>query len=230
MRNCLLIIITLILSINLSAQTSKRVIKLSGTIAEKYPILMTLTFQDTVILGFYHYEKYQSKILLEGQISGNRMVLKESSDYESEFKMGFIGDLTKSSFTGVWIDKINNKSLPFATSTQSDQKINLSNQVVSLAGTYESIYNSDTYFASVEFQHIVEEFFCFEISNGTESGCTGYIKGLVKLTDLREGIYSRDACEELTFVLSSKELSLTEENCDYHGMQCPFEGKYVKLE
>jgi hypothetical protein len=66
------------------------------------------------------------------------------------------------------------------------------------------------------------------ISNGTESGCVGYLKGLIKLVDLKNGIYSGDSCEKLDFKLSTNELTVSETNCDLHGMRCPFDGKYKK--
>ena len=84
------------------------------------------------------------------------------------------------------------------------------------------------FFSSIDLKYITDDLFCFEISNGTESGCVGYLKGLIKLTDFNKGNYSSDSCEKLDFVISANELAVTENNCDFHGMSCPFDGKYKK--
>jgi hypothetical protein len=90
------------------------------------------------------------------------------------------------------------------------------------------VFSSDKFTSSVSLQHISENVFYFEISNGTESGCVGYATGLIQLTNFAKGIYSGDSCEEIAFSLSSGSLSLNERNCELHGMRCPFNGKYVK--
>lgn len=111
MKNIKWIILGLIITINLSvsAQTKNRTIQLSGTISEKYPIKMVLTLNGNKVLGFYFYEKYKSKILLEGQIKGDKVTLNESPDIDSEFSIGFIGTLKNNSFSGVWADKYKKK-------------------------------------------------------------------------------------------------------------------------
>ena len=228
MRNIKLILLGLIITINLSAQTSRRTIQLSGTILNKYPIKMTLTIKADQVLGFYFYEKYKSKILLEGQINGDKITLKESPDNESEFKIGFIGDLKGDSFSGIWTDKAKNKSLNFKTSKVSDNLIAIPNNIAEIEGNYEDINSSDKYFGSVDLQYITDDLFCFGISNGTESGCTGYVKALITLTDLSKGKYSGDYCEELDLIITTNELTVTENNCELHGMRCPFNGEYKK--
>lgn len=111
MRYIKLIFLGLIISMNLSAQTSRRTIQLSGTISNEYPIKMTLTFNGDKVLGFYFYEKFKTKILLEGQIIEDKITLIESPDYESDFKIRFIGDLKDDSFSGVWTDKVKKKKI-----------------------------------------------------------------------------------------------------------------------
>ncbi len=81
--------------------------------------MMTLTFNGDKVLGFYFYEKFKTKILLVGQIERDKITLNESPDYESEFKIGFIGDLKSDSFSGVWTDKDKNKTLNFKTTIDS---------------------------------------------------------------------------------------------------------------
>ena len=228
MRNIKLTLLGLIITINLSAQTSRRTIELTGTISDKYPIKMTLTFNDDKVLGFYYYEKFKTKILLEGQIKEGKITLKESPDYESDFKIGFIGDLEGDSFSGVWTDKEKNKTLNFKTTVDSDNLITIAKSSLETEGTYENIMSSEKFFSSVDLKYITDDLYCFEISNGTESGCVGYLKGLIKLTDFKYGIYSGDSCEKLEFKLSTNELTVSETNCDLHGMRCPFDGKYKK--
>ncbi|MBD8490868.1 hypothetical protein IFO69_19100 [Echinicola sp. CAU 1574] len=230
MRKIILILIGLLLTIDLSAQSNRKVIKLTGTISDKYPIVMTLTIENESVLGFYYYEKYKTKILLEGQLIDNELTLKESPDYESEFKTGFIGEITDSIFIGKWVDKTKAKTLKCELVIQSDKQIKLTKDISRIEGTYESLFNSEKYMGSIDLKNIDGELFCFEISNGTESGCIGFLKGLVELKDLRNGIFSTELCEKLEFNLLDNELVVKESNCDFHGMRCPFEGKYKKNE
>lgn len=218
----------LIITINLSAQTSRRIIELSGSILDKYLIKMTLTFDCDKILGFYFYEKYKTKILLEGQIKECKITLNEFPDSESDLKKGFIGDLKGGSFSGVWTDKVKNKTLNFKATINSDNLTTIAKNRTDIEGTYENIKNSDKFLGSIDMKYITDDVYCFEIVNGTESGCVGYIKGLIKLVDLKNGIYSGDSCEKLEFNLSTNELTIFETNCDLHGMRCPFDGKYKK--
>ncbi|WP_430814142.1 hypothetical protein [Carboxylicivirga sp. RSCT41] len=230
MKYLLLSLITLLLSTSISAQSNKRTIKLSGSINDSYAIIMTLTIQGEDVLGYYYYDKYKSKILLEGNIQGDRLVLNESPDYESDYEVGFIGELNGKTYAGVWKDKSKNKELDFNTLVYSDISANQAAHISELEGRFENIFNSDKFLASVSLYHIEDKIFCFEISNGTESGCTGYLKGLVELSDSGIGVYTGDGCEELRFSLSNNELKLIENNCDYHGLNCPFEGTYKKKE
>ncbi|MCW3788920.1 hypothetical protein [Plebeiibacterium sediminum] len=230
MRNIILIIIGFILTINLSAQTSRKVIQLTGDISDKYPIVMTLNIENGKVFGFYYYEKYKTKILLVGQMTGNKFTLNESPDYESDFKTGFIGEIIDSNFIGNWVDKTKEKTLKCDLIINSETHANLTTDILGIEGTYESIYNSEKYIGSVNLKNIAGDLFCFEISNGTESGCVGFLNGLVELKELKSGIFSTQSCEKLEFQLTSNELTVIEYNCDLHGMRCPFEGKYRKKE
>lgn len=228
MKHIKWIILGLIISINLSAQTKNRIIQLSGTLSDKYPIKMTLTLNGNEVLGFYFYEKYKSKILLEGQIKGDKITLNESPDIDSEFSIGFIGTLKSDSFFGIWTDKYKKRTLNFKAHIDSDNLIIVPNTIAHIQGTYTNIYSSNDFISSVNLKYITDNLFCFQISNGTEFGCVGYVKGLIKLTDLNKGNYSGDSCEKLTFSLLTNELTIIEKNCDLHGIRCPFDGKYKK--
>jgi hypothetical protein len=221
MKTIVLILLGLIIAMNLSAQTNRRVMQLSGSVSE-HPIKMTLSFHREKILGFYYYED-KPKVMLEGQINGAQITLIESTDFQSEFIGSFKGGV----FSGVWNDKEKSKSLNFKTSVNFDNAMKISNTITDKEGIYKDLDRPETAFSSLELKYITDDLFCFSISSGTESGCEGYIKGLLKLKDLN-GKYSRDGCDELTFSFLAKELTVTENNCDLHGMNCSFSGKYVK--
>lgn len=223
-----LILPFILITINLPAQTSRRIIQLSGSISEKYPVRMTLAINGDKVLGFYYYEKYKSPILLEGSIKGERITLKEAPGYEEEFKVGFTGDLKGSSFSGLWTNKDNFRTLNFTAKIDSDLLTPIEDSVTRIEGTYENVMNSDKFSGYVVLKYITSELFCFEISDATESGCVGYIKGLIKFTDRKKGVYSGDSCEKLELILSPDGLMVSETNCGLHGMRCPFDGKYEK--
>ena len=222
------VIIGLIVSINVSAQTNKRIVELSGTISDTIPIVMTLNFHGNEILGFYFKDKLQTKILLEGQISGNKIILKESPNYDFEFNMKFEGTLIDSKFSGVWEDKMKKKSLKFKSSILLDKQQSSNKKLIEVEGIYENKNHSLTNLSSIKIKNIANEVFFFEISNGTAPGCIGYLKGLFTLTDFNQGVFKGESCEELAFLFSKNELILTEKQCEFHGMACPFEGKYQK--
>lgn len=230
MKHLTLLLLALITSLGLSAQLNNRTIKLSGSINDNYAIIMTLNINGEEVIGFYYYDKYKSKIVLEGNIQDNKLVLHESSGYESDFEVGFIGVLNEKSFAGVWKDNRNNKELDFNTLVYSDITTRKDTNILAIEGRFESIFNSDKYIGSVGLQHIEDNIFYFEISNGTEKGCVGYLKGLIELHGLSKGLYTGQGCDELHFSLLNNELTLVEKNCNCHGLNCPFEGKYKKKE
>lgn len=232
MRNIFIIFIGLLFTINLSAHTNRRVIQLTGTISNKYPIVMTLTIENENVLGFYYYKKYKTKILLEGQMIGDKFTLTESSSYKPkpEFKKGFILEMTKSNFIGNWIDKYNDKKLNCKLIIKSDKQTKLTDDIVRIEGTYENLYNTENHLGSVDLKNITGDIFYFEISTATKSGCVGYINGIVELKDLKNGVFSTEYCEKLEFQLSNDVLSVDERDCEWHGLRCYFIGEYKKEE
>ncbi len=216
------------LLVNLQAQSGRRLIELTGTISENYPVKMTLTLENGKILGFYYYEKYKTKILLSGQMDGNRITLNESPDYETEFKMGFTGELNAKTFVGQWIDKRKDKTLNFRARVDSDNPVQITDEIKQLEGNYKNINNTVSFKSSIRMKNIKDNLFCFEISTGKEDGCVGYLKGLIELTDLSKGRYSDSSCDELNMELSPEMVIITEKSCEWHGAFCSFEGKYKK--
>jgi len=224
----LAIIIFGILTFNLSAQTDRRVIEMTGKIAEKYNVKMVLTINNQNVLGYYFYEAYRIKILLEGKIDGTKITLNESPDYEPDFRVGFFVEFKDNLIVGNWIDNDKKKSLSFKANIVSDKSIIISKPISQVEGNYLNIYNSEKYSSSISLNYINDNVFCFTISNGTESGCTGYLKKIIELENLSSGTYSGDSCEELKISFISDTLVVKEKNCEWHGMRCPFYGKFLK--
>ena len=216
------------LMINSSAQTEKRIIELSGTISDKHPIKMILTIQNDKVLGYYYYEKYKTKILLDGQINGTKITLNESPGIESDFKIGFIGNFNGNIISGNWIDKDKNKTFNFKVLIDSDKTMQVSEKIKSIEGNYENIKNSEKYDGSILLQSIIDNIFCFQISTGLEDGCVGYIKGLIEVENLSTGTYSGSLCKELKIIIDADTITVIEKSCDLHGMNCSFNGKYKK--
>ncbi len=228
MKRLLLVFSIIILSNVLFAQTEKRVIELSGKIANKYPIKMILTIKDNNVLGYYFYTKYKTKILLEGTIKNNKIELTESPDYEDQFKKGFVGKIDYKGFEGEWKDIWKEKSLNFKSQIISDKTITIDESAKKIEGHYKNVNNSDAYHAALYLVHIKDNIFCFEFSVGTESGCVGYLKQLVVFSNSEEAYYRDNNCEKIEFRFDSEHLIIKEENCDWHGYNCYFEGKYKK--
>jgi hypothetical protein len=134
MKYLISILLVLAIAPDSSARPKRRTIQLNGKISEKYLIKMILTIEDSRVLGFYFYEKYQTKILLSGQIEGTRLTLAESPDYESISKKSFIGDIINNAFVGTWNDKIKNKMLDVQASVVSDNASEISVEIEKIEG------------------------------------------------------------------------------------------------
>ncbi len=224
----LITIIFGIINLTLSAKTERRIVEFNGSIAEKYKIKMVLTIEDSVVLGYYYYENYKSKILLDGKIDGTNIILNESPNIEPDFKVGFKGRFDNKRIIGEWIDSDKEKKLSFNALVVSDGILKVSERINQIEGHYDNVNSSDKYMSSIGLKFITDNVFCFEISNGTESGCVGYIKKLVDLENLSFGKYSGDSCEEIMITIISDTINVKEKNCEWHGMRCPFDGNYKK--
>jgi hypothetical protein len=219
--------IGILLILNLSGQTEKRHIEFSGTISDKYPIKMFLSIQNNKVLGYYYYETYKTKILLEGEQKGTTMTLKESPDYDPKFSLGFKFDLKGKILSGTWIDSIKSKSLNVKMSIDHDTLVTTNEDINKIEGNYKNVYNSDKFQSSMILQNITNDLFCFEISIGQEN-CTGYLKGIIALTNFKNGYYTGNLCKKLQITIDSNVIIISEENCGWHGISCSFEGKYTK--
>lgn len=228
MKNFVLIGIIFLISSNLFAQNCKRVIHLSGTISDKYHIKMILTFNDNEVVGFYYYEKYIEKILLEGSIKNEIITLHEVFNDEFDCVKQFIGNLSDSNFVGIWVDQEQHKKLKFNTIIDSIEVITISSQILEMEGYYKSVFNSENCSDFIELKYIIDDIFYFDISTDDQSGCTGQIIGLVQFSKKRIGKFSTKDCDEILFTFLNTHLILNENNCSFHGINCYFEGEYIK--
>jgi hypothetical protein len=222
----LLTFISFFLIFDLSAQTEKRQIELSGLISDKYPVHMFLSVQNNKVVGYYFYNEYKTKILLEGYQEGKSLILMESPDWDQKFSIGFKCEFRENHLVGSWIDSPQRKRLNVLLSIDSEKMVTDSAIITKIEGNYQS--NSGGSRRSVVLQNITGNLFCFRIVVGRESGCTGYLEEIISLTDFKNGIYTDKFCKKLQLTVDSDLLIISEERCDWHGASCSFEGKYQK--
>jgi len=212
------------ISYGLLPAQSQHLLEANGLIAGKYPVSMAIRINDAgEIYGYYHYEKYKKKIVLSGQLKEDSVILYESMDGSFSFDKGFKGVLKNGEILGQWLDVFEKKSLDFNFNIIDDSVIT---ETSAFQGIFESIHNSDQYFASVILQPVKNDIYFFEISTGTENGCVGFLQGLISLENSRANFYD-DNCN-LFFALGETTLSIKEEECGYHGYRCSFGGEYKK--
>ena len=122
-------------------------------------------------------------------------------------------------------------SLLFLTLTISCKKQEKKTDVkyFNYSGTYNSLLNKNGISIG---QLIIKQSnnteINFEIITGTQSGCTGELKGIAKFN--AEGIANHKSidCKNLTFKFKNNLITLEEKNCDMHGIKCSFAGTYKK--
>lgn len=201
---------------------------MSGSIADKYPIHLVLTIDGSEVVGYYYYEKYLNNIHLKGTLKDSQLVLQESPDFESTFKMGFEGTLVNQQYAGQWKDLDKKRTLPFTVNLDYDQMIHVGEKIQAIEGQYEYLEASEQFTSTIQLKHIFQDTYQFEISNGSANGCTGYLQGLMTINNLTSGNYFDDLCEALEFQIFPDAIKVSEKNCNWHGMRCPFEGSYIK--
>ena len=219
-----------------SLPTSRKILTFSGTIS-KYPIKMVLVIEKENVYGYYFYEKIKTKILLTGTMKGTKMILDESPSYEEntsdnrefDFHLGFKGELKDNKFLGYWIDNINGKKLTLNLKADTENYLNLIEQTSSIDGYYNNIRNSDRFSGSISLNYINENLFYFETYSTTESGCLGYLNGLININNFKSGIFSSEFCQKLNLNFNINTLEVREENCQEHGARCSFDGNFKKM-
>lgn len=231
----------LLFSIGLSAQTNKRVIELSGTIANKYPITMTLAIKSDTVIGYYYYERFKTKILLVGFAKGSNIVLSEGSSmatYSDDIKklsannepeVGFVGELKDGAFVGKW--KQAAKRLDFKTQVGTDNNVTTNMQQADIEGNYTGLNNEEQY-NHLMLRHINQNVFYFYVSVNffNSAGGMGELAGIVDLKNLKSGSFTDAECKSLDFnVINNHEVKVTETECSfYHGARCYFNDNYKK--
>ncbi|UII20248.1 hypothetical protein [Fulvivirga ligni] len=228
MRCILSSIFALFIFTSLFAQNNAiTVLHLNGSISNRYPFQMVLRITESNVKGYYYYEQYRTKILLEGKLKGEEIRLTESPDFEGEFKKGFKGIFSKNKLSGVWINLENDKSLGFNATVTTESQRGVED-ISEISGLYENELNSENYDSSILLDYIANNIYAFEITNGTTTGCMGYLNGVVEIKNESSGTYTADGCDKLSFRLSRFALTLEEDQCEFHGLRCPFSGKYKK--
>lgn len=186
---------------------------------------MVLKIDSGKAIGYYYYEKYAKKILLKGEVNGSRIILNESSDVGlgPGFVLGFIGQINKNVISGVWKDVNRRKSLKFSARVDIESLSVSKNQAIDLI---EGEYENKT--GSLSLKHLSEKCFYFVLSTSTDN-CVGYLENLIEFSDLKSGVFSSNVCKELKMEVGSGLILVSEKTlCDYHGMNCWFDGKYYK--
>lgn len=199
-----------------------QLLEAKGLIAGKHPVNMIIRINAAgEIYGFYEYDKYQQKIVLYGQQQEDSVILYEEMDGSFSFDKGFKGILKNGEINGQWLDVYGKKKFDFNLNIVKDDSAEATS---AWEGRYESIHNSDQYFASLFLQHIKEKVFFFEISTGTDTGCVGFLQGLLMIEDSTAD-FNGNGCN-LNFSFQGNQLTIDEGECGFHGERCSFNGEY----
>ncbi len=209
----------------LKAEDTRKLVKLSGKIAGKYPIQMVLNIKNNKeVYGYYFYEKYKSNIVLRGTVENGNIKLYEG-DTDIRFT-GFKGEISDFGIKGEWIQeryKKETRILSFDLKKNSEKVITKSEDSYSgLYGTYYSEGEED-----LNIEYVGGDLYVFHISVGSPY-CMGEILDLISIKS-GKGEFSNKNCGKLIFKFSEKEVHITEEDCDYyHGARCSFRGDYPR--
>ncbi len=91
----------------------------------------------------------------------------------------------------------------------------------------EYTYKSNSCAAYLTIYEVGSDYFEFYISSGCNSGCTGDImENLYAYKENNKWVTYTDC--DLEFEFKSNYVVITENDCDYHGVDCPFGGTYYK--
>ncbi|MCX6163506.1 MAG: hypothetical protein NTU73_01370, partial [Ignavibacteriae bacterium] len=227
MKKFIFLLVLLFLFRSGFSQKSK-ILTYSGKIDEKYEIQMVLSLKDdNKVVGYYYYEKYNIKIPLEGIINNNVYKIKEYPDFEIGFKKGFELESYKKELNGFWVDSMSNKTLNVQLKRTNNPDVKFIKKYIKVEGFYIDEINSRTLFRDIQLYYIADNIFLFGISSVHENGCNGFFKELIEFDKDLIGIYSTNDCAELKMIYNTDELTIEEKDCSaYHGMRCPFNGKY----
>ena len=103
---------------------------------DKYSFTMKLTFKETIVSGYYFYQKRDKQIFLEGSFKDNILKLTEVGDENPEIFEG-TGEADKSSFNGNWRKNNTANNLNFYfTLPPKNEDVDYSKELQSLVSSY----------------------------------------------------------------------------------------------
>jgi hypothetical protein len=146
---------------------------LIGSINNKYPIQMQLSFtKNNKIEGVYFYESVNDMIQLSGTLKNDILILEEKGD-RGLITAVFNGKLVNNKlYTGIWSSKVSQKQFPFQVE-----------QVSPKTCTWEGKWERVGYYyspADLTIKKIKSESIKFEIS-ASSGGNLGEINGIAKI-------------------------------------------------
>lgn len=217
----------------------------AGKIDNKYGIHLKIQAEDGEISGTYFYDNVGIDLRLRGSLASDSTLLLEEFDEKSNQTGTWKGKLLNGSkLTGDWAKPDGSKAKPFMLLVTSDSydafKRDISDEkYASFNGTYynapefDSESNSDeSYtraFGQVTIKYLDNNEFDFAIETADlDDDCEGYIKGVAQIKPDGSIVYSGKGCERLEFQFERSRLKVLEKRCDFHGVKCPFAGRYRK--
>lgn len=199
-----------------------------GAINEKLHIKMTLNIKGNGdVVGYYYYESQKINIPLKGKLIHNKIELAENIEFAGQFSPGFKGTIVNDAITGIWADSLKKQKYKFALLLEQNSTPN--KKLQKMEGSYLEVKSDSTQIKRIQLIYVSGNIFKFELNIGSKKGCTGIISGLVEF-NVDKAIYKDADCKALKLQLQcNSTLQIKETNCTgYHGMQCDFEGSYIK--
>lgn len=203
-----------------------------GEISNKYPIIAKIKSNTGEIEGNYYYTKVGQELELQGTISNEgELNLKEFDDKGNQTGQ-FEGIYSRGKIEGNWSKPNGDKIMPFQLLESNTDYSSIKKELQELkgiSGRYESTFNEGgTSSGTVVINQKKGQEFTFEIIVANSKGCTGDLKGSIKVGTNKVGFFKSKTCKELMFEFFSQEVKVQEKNCDEHGMNCWFAGTYKK--
>ena len=98
---------------------------------------------------------------------------------------------------------------------------------------FNGIFKRDKEFGSgvLYLEYIGENKVDFLLNVSDETGsCSGYIEDVALIDSQGIANYKADNCENLNFQLKENKVEIVETNCELYGLNCGFNGIYIKKE
>lgn len=204
-----------------------------GTIDDQYEIIIKISSDSGKITGNYFYTDVGQELELLGEIGYDGNLILNEFDEIGNQTGRFEGNLKNGKMVGKWSKPNGNKILPFVLIESSTSYSSVKTEFIELKkiiGKYESPIDPNGGTSGlIIISPIKGRTYGFEILVANAEGCTGNIKGTVKIDRNKIGLYRSKQCEELSLEFSHREVRIYEKKCDLlHGMACRFDGTYFK--